>query len=172
MTRTTSNWALVVTLGLALALSACSKTALDPTVVFEHQLIPAQPWVAAGEMVDAGKVCPSGDRQGIGFTLPDGTEVTVEEMHYMIMAAYEADPTNWEVPRIGWTEYVCYDGSGAFTITEDFTESLDPPPSAVMRGTGAYADMTGTCRIEFVEGEKPEDEELATICEFEFPPAD
>lgn len=161
--------AAVVTIGLGLA--ACGSDSVDPSVVIEMEPAPAQPWTASGELVDAGKLCPSGDRANVGLAFPDGSPMTMEEMFELYEAAWDAGGSPLDVPRMGWEEYRCSDGSGTFTMREEYvaTSAEDGVSGEVVEGTGAYVAMTGSCVIMLTENaDRTELMEIVSTCEFEF----
>ena len=80
-----------------------------------------------------------------------------------------------DVPRVGWEEYRCGDGSGTFTMREAYTPTTaeDGVSGEVVKGTGAYVDMTGSCVIVLTENADRTDLlEIVSTCEFEFPPTE
>jgi hypothetical protein len=168
MNRTTKAVATIAT-GAVLALVGCGDDALDSTVIFEHEPIMAQPWIASGELVDAGLLCPAGDRQNTGMMHPDGTPWPLEEHFAAVEAAYDNGGSHWDVPRKGWEEYVCDDGSGTFTLLEEATEGSPGQFTAeITSGTGAYVDMTGSCVIDLTENEDyTEILEMVGTCDFD-----
>ncbi|MDJ0664455.1 MAG: hypothetical protein QNJ75_07830 [Acidimicrobiia bacterium] len=157
----------IIAVGLALLVGSCGNDALDPVVVFDLQPIEAQPWTATGELVDAGLLCSSGDREFLFVGYPDGSPMPVEEMMKLIDDAIEAGGSHENVARIGRMEYVCDDGSGTFTMTERMTgDPADEITSEVTRGSGAYLMMSGTCtQEEHTEG--TEVVRLTNTCEFD-----
>jgi hypothetical protein len=166
--RRTTKAAATIAIGGLLVLTGCGDGALDSTVIFDHEPIMAQPWTASGDLVDAGLLCRSGDRQNTGLTHPDGTPMTIDESMELIEAAYAAGGSHWDVPRIGWEEYVCDDGSGTFTLLEEVTEGSRQFDGEIAGGTGAYVNLTGDCVIELTENEdRTEFSEMTGTCEFE-----
>ena len=169
MTRAAARVLLTIALGAGCLLTSCSDETLDPTVIFDHQPIMAQPWTASGELVDAGLLCPSGDRQNTGLTYPDGTPMSIGESLELIKAAEAAGGSHWDVPRIGWEEYVCDDGSGTFTLLEEVrAESPGRFFGEITSGTGAYVNMAGDCVIELTKNEDhTEFLEMVGSCDFD-----
>jgi hypothetical protein len=153
MTRRLSA-GLILGIGLALLAASCGDDALDPIVVFDLQPIEAQPWTASGELVDAGLVCSSGDRENVFLGYPDGRGMPFEEFMQLVQEAEAAGGTHKDVARIGRTEYVCNDGSGTFTMADMTTgDPAADMTSEVTSGIGAYVEMTGTCSMEEREDE-------------------
>jgi hypothetical protein len=145
---------LILGVGLALIAASCGDDAVDPIVVFDLQPIEAQPWTATGELVEAGLLCPSGDRETLSLRYPDGTGMPLEDLFQLVDEAIAAGGSHKDVARIGRTEYVCADGSGTFTMTETMTgDPADEMTSEVTSGFGAYPDLTGTCSMEEREDE-------------------
>jgi hypothetical protein len=167
--KSTTRAAATIAIASVLALAGCSDDALDSTVIFEHEPIMAQPWTASGELVDAGLICPSGDRQNTNLMHPDGSSWTLEDNFAAIKAAENAGGSHWDVPRKGWEEYVCDDGSGTFTLLEEVTEgSPGQFTGELISGTGAYADLTGSCVVDLTENEDyTEILEMVGTCEFD-----
>ena len=152
-----------------LGLASCSDDTVDAVVVFDMEPTPGQPWVASGELVDAGRICPSGDRQIVGLSFPDGTPMTIDQLVELYEAAWETGGSPQDVARIGLEEYVCDDGSGTFTVSEAFNGNpADPGTGEVVSGTGAYGGLTGTCTIVLTENqERTEVLEITGTCEFD-----
>lgn len=173
MTKATAMGA-TAALAIGLGLAACASDSIDPSVVIEMEPAPAQPWTASGELVDAGELCSSGDRANVGLAFPDGSPMTVEQLMELYEAAWEAGGSPLDVPRMGWEEYRCNDGSGTFTMREEVvaTSSEDGVSGVVVEGTGAYVDMTGSCVIMLTENEdRPELLDIVSTCEFDMGPA-
>lgn len=151
------NKGFIVGLAIAfgLGVAACSDDTLDPMVVIDMEPIAAQPWTASGELVDAEQVCPSGDRANVGLAFPDGSPMTMEQMFEMYEQAWANGGSPMDVDRIGWEEFRCTDGSGTFTIREevDNTSGQSEFRGEVVSGTGAYANMTGSCITVVTENE-------------------
>lgn len=159
---------LILGLGLALLATACGDDALDPVVVFDLQPIEAQPWTATGELVEAGLLCSSGDRENVFLGYPDGRGMPIEELIQLVHEAEEAGGTHLDVARVGRTEYVCDDGSGTFTVTDEITGNpSDRETSEVTSGSGAYVKMTGNCSMEEHKDEAGEVIGLTETCEFD-----
>lgn len=154
-------------LGIALALASCSEPLPDPTVMLELKVIPAQPWVATGDLVDGGQMCPSGDRHRVRHWHPDGSPMTDVAFVQLIDEANDAGLDVWHVRRVTEREHLCNDGSGAFTVLEDATGPVEQATAEVVGGTGAYTDMTGSCVLELTEDENRQVVEMVTICEFD-----
>ncbi len=174
MTKATVMGATAV-LVIGLGLAACGSDSVDPTVIIEMEPAPAQPWTASGELVDAGELCPAGDRANVGLAFPDGSPMTVEQLMELYGEAWDAGGSPMDVPRVGWEEYRCGDGSGTFTMREAYTPTTaeDGVSGEVVKGTGAYVDMTGSCVIVLTENADRTDLlEIVSTCEFEFPPTE
>ena len=158
---------LILGLGVALLATACGDDALDPVVVFELQPIEAQPWTATGELVEAGLLCPSGDRENVFLGYPDGRGMPFEELVQLVDEAMAAGGTHMDVARIGRTEYVCDDGSGTFTVTDTITGNpADKMTAEVTGGSGAYVKMTGSCSMEETKNDAGDVIGLTDTCEF------
>lgn len=160
---------LILGVALALLAASCGDDALDPVVIIDMESTEAQPWTATGELVEAGLICPSGDRENLYLTYPDGSPMPLDEMISLFEEAWAAGGSPEDVARIGTEEYVCNDGSGTFTMTEIVTgDPSDPMTGQVIRGSGAYVMMTGTCSTEVTETEDRTDIiDLTTTCEFD-----
>ena len=139
----------IVGAAAALLAASCGAGGPDPVVVFDLQPIEAQPWTATGELVEAGLLCSSGDRENLFLGHPDGSAMPIEEFIRLIDEAEAAGGSHQNVARIGRTEYVCADGSGTFTMTERMTGNPDDEmTSEVTSGSGAYVELTGSCSME------------------------
>lgn len=157
----------LVSIGIALVLISCSESSLSPTVVLEHEVMPAQPWVATGDLVDAGQMCASGDRHRLRQWHPNGSPMTDEEFVQLIDEAAAAGLDIWHVRRVVEREHLCDDGSGAFTMREDATGPAKQAKTEVVGGTGAYAAMTGTCVMDLTEDASNQIVGMVTTCEFD-----
>ncbi|MCP3976981.1 MAG: hypothetical protein GY720_21040 [bacterium] len=159
---------LILGLGVALLATACGDDALDPVVVFDLQPIEAQPWTASGELVEAGLLCPNGDRENLFLGYPDGSGMPIEELIQLVDEAMAAGGSHLNVARIGRTEYVCDDGSGTFTFTDEISGNpSDKMTSEVTSGSGAYVQMTGNCSMEERKDDAGEVILLTETCEFD-----
>jgi hypothetical protein len=140
---------------MALGVAACSDDTLDPVVLFDMEPVAAQPWNASGELVDAGQMCPAGDRASTGLAFPDGSPMSWEQFAELADEAEAAGGSPMDFDRTSWEEYRCSDGSGTFTIREEVDNTSGQPElrGEVVGGTGAYTDMTGTCTIVVTENE-------------------
>jgi hypothetical protein len=138
----------VAWLAIPLAVVGCGGSDPDGAVVLELQAIPGQPWIASGELVDAGLLCPEGFRRWTGVTHADGTPMTPEEF-------WEVVVPDDDMPFQAVEEYVCSDGSGSFTTIETDGAST----WQVVDGTGAYVGMAGegTGTPVFAESSEPDD---------------
>ncbi|MDJ0924124.1 MAG: hypothetical protein QNJ77_06135 [Acidimicrobiia bacterium] len=170
MTQQRSRTALWVT--AAGLLVACSG-APDPTVQFDMEIAPFQPWVATGELVDAGEVCPTGTRNNVGLAWPDGSPMTMEEWSNQVGPRVD-EGMGWreiteEFQFLSWEEYICDDGSGTFTIKE---ESGEGGHGEVVESTGTYLGMTGDCTntMEFDDAGEPI--AAASTCNFDMGESD
>lgn len=151
----TKGFIAVLSVALALGGSACSDDTLDPVVLFDMEPIAAQPWTASGELVDAGQMCPAGDRANVGLQFPDGSPMTIEQFVEQADEAEAAGGSPMDFDRISWEEFRCSDGSGTFTILEEVDSTSGKPElrGEVVSATGAYADMTGSCVTVVTENE-------------------
>lgn len=164
----------VFVVGLAIAfglgISACSDETLDPMVLIDMEPIAAQPWTASGELVDAGQVCPSGDRANVGLFFPDGSPMTFEQFAGLVDEAEAAGGSPLDFERTSLEEFRCSDGSGTFTILEELDTTTGQPEltGEVISGTGSYANITGSCTTVITENEaRTAILEIIATCEFD-----
>ncbi len=165
--RSATRVVAALAIGATLAVAACSDAALDSTVVMDHVVIPAQPWVASGDLVDAGLVCSSGDRHSVAMWHPDGSPMTMMEFAGLADKADRSGLDVWHVRRVTEREYLCDDGTGAFTLREDATGPTNRATAEVVGGTGAYAGMTGSCVIDLSLDENRQTVDMVTTCELD-----
>jgi hypothetical protein len=139
-------------------------------VIFDMEPAPAQPWTASGELVDAGQMCPSGDRANVGLAFPDGSPMTIDQFLDLVDDAEAAGGSPMDFDRTSWDEHRCSDGSGTFTIREEGDNTSGQPElrGEVVSGTGSYANMTGPCVTVVTENEtRTEVVEVIATCEFD-----
>jgi hypothetical protein len=124
----------------AIVLAGCSGSSNDITLTLEP--VPAQPWSAVGDLVDAGDLCPDGRRRLVGML--DRSGETLEPMVFFerLFEAADASSSGKAVDPdiLSEMEWTCTDGSGSFTLRETFGEG----EWTVVGGTGAYAGLTGS----------------------------
>lgn len=107
----------------------------------------AVPFRASGEAVEAAVVCESGTMDYHAES-PEGEVITVEEM----VELYEATRAVEGTMDTYWVqEFVCDDGSGAFTIELHYRDDYAKPESQqdvptweIENGTGDYANLSGS----------------------------
>jgi len=133
-------------LAVGLMVTACSGGEPDGAVQFELEPIPAQPWIASGDLVEAGQVCEEGSRRNVGLAFPDGSPMTIEEFIALIDEAEASGLSPEDGDFSARTEWTCADGSGTF-ITLD--KAGDGGRGQVVGGTGAFAGMTGELTTTF-----------------------
>lgn len=158
----------------AAALAACSRTGPEGAIRFELEPVPAQPWVASGELVDAGAVCPEGSRRNAGLFAPDGTPITFAEFAELADAA----GIPWEEMEVrSRQEWTCADGSGTITMMEVRPPSFIAGSGSglamtwrVEGGIGAYAGAGGEGTFAYelapsptAAGDPPEGEIVAVV---------
>jgi len=151
----TKGFIAALAVAVAFGVAACSDDTLDPVVLFDMEPIAAQPWTASGELVDAGQICPAGDRANVGLQFPDGSPMSFEQFVELVEEAEAAGGSPLDFDRMSWEEYRCSDGSGTFTILEEVDNTSGKPEfrGEVVSATGAYTDMTGTCVTVVTENE-------------------
>ena len=132
----------VLLVGALLGLLACGAedAASDSRVRIEVDA-GARTWVATGAPVDEGVICPSGSARLSGFHDGDGGDVAIGEFFTRMDAAIVADPPDQQFDLVLLIEYLCPDGSGAFTLAEEWRNG---GPWSVVGGLGAYERVSGS----------------------------
>lgn len=128
------------TLALAIGCAACAACGAHDntgTIRLEVNLLAGQAWIATGEVVNAGTMCPAGSRRWVGYLDADGTPLSIAEARARMQAAFESGGPAAVDYRIV-VEWACSDGSGSFTTRE---EPHDGGSWEILHGTGAYGSL-------------------------------
>lgn len=139
---------------MLLAVAGCSGGDPDTSIQFDGEFRPSQPWTATGELVDAGAMCPGGFRRLVGWFDADGMPLSADDFFTLVDEAATIAETGgrFETDLLNEQEWICADGSGSFTMMETIAETGE---WRVVRGTGAYAAMTGHGTFAWVRAPAP-----------------
>lgn len=130
---------LALALFTAAAITSCGSGEPDGSIQIHLEPIPAQPWIATGELVDSDVFCREGSRRLVGFELRDGTKLTFEEFRDL--------PNDDDV--LGRQRWICANGSATFTTLEPMNAESG---WIVSGGTGLLTGIIGERQLG------PEDE--------------
>lgn len=133
------RWPIFV--GILFGLVACGaeEVASGPPVRIEIDA-GARTWVATGAPVDDGVICPSGSARLTDFRDSDGSDLARADFFSRMEAARLADPPDQEFDLVLMIEYACPDGTGAFTLAEEWR---DGGSWRLVGGIGAYRQLSG-----------------------------
>jgi hypothetical protein len=127
-------------LALAIGCAACGADGADGNggpIRLEVNLLAGQAWIATGDVVDAGAMCPAGSRRLVGYLDDDGTPLSIAEAMARMQPVFESgDPAAVDFRLV--VEWACSNGSGSFTTTE---EPRDGGSWEILHGTGAYGSL-------------------------------
>jgi hypothetical protein len=148
---------IVASIVAASLVGSCGGGEPDTAILFEVQAVPGLPWIATGELVDAGSVCPAGGRAIVQFYDRAGTPLSFEEgtvrgFEYAECMDAGGPGSECDVDLLGEMEWTCADGSGSFRLLE----TTGGGEWQVAGGTGAFAVMTGEGTSELVFAPAPE----------------
>ena len=142
---------------IALLVGSCGDGEPDPAIRLEVEAAPGLPWVASGELVDVGSLCPEGGRAIVQFYDRAGAPLFFETgmvrgMEYAECMDAGGPGAQCDVDLRGEMEWTCGDGSGSFRLLE----TTGGGEWQVVGGTGAFAGMTGEGMSELVFAPAPE----------------
>lgn len=136
---------------LVVALVGCSSgdsISIEVTYLSDGESPSADPFRASGEAVEAAVVCESGTMENDHAESPEGEVITPEEAEDLYEATRAAEGT---MDTYWVQEFICDDGSGAFTIRMHYRDDYAKPESEqdiptweIENGTGDYANLSGS----------------------------